>query len=55
MRTLTLALVATGFVLAATSPAAAGVPVQVPAPGTLSLLAVGAAAVAIGARWIRRR
>ncbi len=51
----TLSLLAAGIVLVVTSPAVAGEIIQVPGPGSLSLLAVGAAAVALGARWIRRR
>ena len=59
MRASMLAPLAAAVVLAATSPATAGIiappPTPVPGPGSLSRLGVGAAAVAIGARWIRRR
>ena len=49
-------LVAGAALLVSASPALAGPasPTKVPGPSTLVLLTVGAAAVAVAARWIRR-
>jgi len=44
-------------VLAWAGPAAAGAPpvVQLPSPGTLTMLSTGIALAVLGARWLRRK